>query len=123
LRSSSRSATASTSPRWSTDTTVTGSRYSSSTVTSRRFARGTTTRVTPASAAASIPGVTPPTGSTSPRTDSEPVIATDWSTATPSSAETTAVATVTDAESPSTPPAPAPTNWMWTSIRARSVRE
>ena len=68
----------------------------------------------PDSAAASTLAVTPPTGSTWPRTESEPVIATDWSTGTPSSAEMTAVAIETEALSPSTP-SEVPTNWMWMS--------
>ncbi len=57
------------------------------------------------------------------RTDSEPVIATDWSTGISSSAEMTAVATVMEAESPSTPCWPAWTNWMWMSFSERSTSE
>ena len=57
----------------------------------------------PAPIAASILGVIPPTGKTSPRTLREPVIAMLWSTGMSSSALMSAVATETLAESPSTP--------------------
>ena len=64
---------------------------------------GINTLVIPASAAASILPVTPPTGRTSPLTLKDPVRATDWSTGMFSRADTTAVATDTLALSPSTP--------------------
>jgi len=74
----------------------------------------------PALAAASILYVTPPTGSTSPRTESEPVIARSCRTGIPSIAEITAVATEIEAESPSTPWY-VPMNWTWTSTFRMSV--
>ena len=74
------------------------------------FARGTTMVLTPERAAASILAVTPPIGSTSPRTDNEPVIAKSWRMGMFSRAEMIAVAMVMDAESPSTPCVS--TNWM-----------
>ncbi len=80
------------------------SSYSSSIITSCVFASGMMTRIDPDFAAASILCVTPPTGSTSPRTDSQPVMARFCLIGTSSIAEITAVATVIEAESPSTPP-------------------
>ena len=67
------------------------------------FIAGMSTLVTPDSAAASIFAVTPPTGRTWPLTLRDPVSATVWSTSAFSSAEMTAVAIDTEAESPSTP--------------------
>ena len=77
--------------------------YLSSIRTSLIFESGIKTFLIPASAAASILPVTPPTGRTSPLTLNEPVSATDWSTGMFSRDEITAVATETLALSPSTP--------------------
>ena len=70
---------------------------------SLKFAFGTITVFMPASSAASTLEVTPPTGSTSPLTDREPVIAVSCLTGIFLNADMTDVATAIDAESPSTP--------------------
>src|SRR5271157_4101125 len=109
----------STSRSVETGMTSTMPRYFDSSTRSSRFSSGTSTRLMPESAAASTFAVTPPTGRTWPRTESDPVIATDWSTGTPSRALMTAVAIETEALSPSTP-SDVPTNWMWISYREMS---
>src|SRR4030042_5068415 len=88
----------------STGMTVTRGLNLSSIRTSLIFDLGMRTVLIPAFTAASILKVTPPTGRTSPRTESDPVIATSCLTGIPSMALMTAVATLIDAESPSTPP-------------------
>src|SRR5208337_1105281 len=104
----------------STGMIVTRDLNRSSISTSPTFMRGMRTVFIPAFAAASILYVTPPTGRKSPRTESEPVIATSCLTGIPSIALTTAVATLTDAESPSTP-IYVPMNWIWISIFLTSL--
>src|SRR2546427_481838 len=103
-----------TSFRFSTGTISIFPTYRSSRRTSFMFDFGIRTLRMPISAAASIFAVTPPTGRTCPRTLREPVIATLWSTSTPSRALITAVATEIDALSPSVP-SRLPTNWTWMS--------
>jgi len=74
------------------------------------LALGMITRLIPLLAAASIFAVTPPIGSTSPRTERDPVMAKFWSIGMSSNAEIMAVAIVMLALSPSTPWVS--TNWM-----------
>ena len=68
----------------------------------------------PARAAASTLSLMPPTGSTRPRSEISPVIATCRRARRPDSAETSAVASATPAEGPSFGTAPAGT-WRWIS--------
>ena len=78
---------------------------------------GTITCTSPARAAASSFSLSPPTGSTRPRSVISPVIATSRRTGWPVKSDTSAQAIVTPADGPSLGTAPAGT-WMWISRSA-----
>ena len=79
---------------------------------------GSSTRLMPARCAASTFSLRPPIGSTRPRSEISPVIATSWRTRMPVSSDTSAVNIVTPALGPSLGMPPAGM-WMWMSLFSR----